>query len=99
MENSIEDIIATREFKRVSDTSSILLIIGKPKQFADSDDFYTPYQILGIGGERVRRVGGVDAVQSLQLALNMIGHDLKVLNEKREKQLIWDGSQDGDLGF
>jgi len=59
-----------------------------------------PYQILGIGDERVRCAGGVDAVQALQLAMEMIGSELYFkLNRQHDGKLRWEAGKEGDLGF
>ena len=35
--------------------------------------WYCPWQIVGLGAEQVRAAYGIDAFQSLQLAMQMIG--------------------------
>lgn len=78
----------------------VTVVIGKPEKFPDAEDYYCPYQIVGLGNERVRYAGGVDAVQAMLLALKMIGTDLCTSPEAQAKQLTWQGGQSpGDLGF
>jgi len=48
-------------------TLEVTVKLGKPKRFPGSADYYCPYQITGLGNERVRYAGGVDAVQALSL--------------------------------
>ena len=75
-------------------------MIGKPEKFPDADDYYCPYQIVGVGNERVRYAGGIDAVQALELTLKMIGTDLYTSGEAQSGALSWmGGSKKGDLGF
>ena len=78
---------------------TVTVLVGKPEKFPDAEDYYCPYQILGLGNERVRRAGGVDAVQALELALKMIGTDLYTSKESQSGELSWSGGKKGDLGF
>ena len=88
--------IATRELQ--ASGRKITVVIGKPEMFPDGVNFYCPYQIVGIGNERVRYAGGVDAVQALQLAMQMIGAELYTSQEAQSKQLSW-VDDTGNLGF
>jgi hypothetical protein len=73
--------------------------IGMPRPFdAPSGDYYCPYQITGIGRGRVKRAGGVDAIQALELAIQIIPVELDTL--RREHQgLRWADAEPGDYGF
>jgi hypothetical protein len=83
-----------------SDGRTITVRIGKPRKFPDGTDYYCPYKIAGIGDERIRYAGGVDAVQALQLTLARIGSDLYTSDEAKSRALRWEGgSIEGDLGF
>ncbi len=49
--------------------------IGQPRPFPDDPeekDFYCPYQITGIGSEKVRYMGGMDSMQALMLAIKIL---------------------------
>lgn len=94
----IETIIAIREFI-LTTGKKVTVVIGKPEKFPDSDDYYCPYQITGIGNEKIRYAGGIDAVQALLLALNMIGADLYTSKEAKKGLLRWKGGDKGELGF
>jgi hypothetical protein len=96
---NIEEVIATRSILVKDKEKKITIIIGKPKQFPDTPDYYCPYQILGIGDEKIRYAAGIDAVQAIQLAMVMIGSDLYTLKEATTGQLRWKGDEKGDLGF
>jgi hypothetical protein len=86
--------------KHYTSGRKITVVIGKPEMFPDGVNFYCPYQVVGIGNERVRYAGGVDAVQALQLAMQMIGAELYTSPEAQSKQISWDGGGvAGDLGF
>jgi hypothetical protein len=41
----------------------------------------------------------VDAFQSIELALKMIGAELGKLNREHDGQLRWEGDERGDFGF
>ncbi len=78
----------------------VQVLIGKPEPFPDGIDWYCPYQITGIGSERVWWAGGVDSVQALVLALQNVGAWLVSSPEFKGGELRWEcGSTDGDLGF
>jgi hypothetical protein len=83
--------------------TNIRVLIGRPQRLpsASNKDFVLcPYQILGIGDEKVRSAGGVDEVQGLQLAMEMIGSELYFkLNRKCAGKLRWEAGKGGDLGF
>lgn len=96
---SIGSVIASRELS-LSTGKKVTVLIGKPEPYPDGRDFYCPYQILGIGAERVRYAGGLDSAQALILALNKIGADLYASAEAKAGQLSWTtGGDVGDLGF
>jgi hypothetical protein len=95
---SVGTIIATRELALASG-KKVSVIIGKPKKIPDNGGYYCPYQIVGMGKEKVRYAGGVDGVQSLLLALEMIGADLYTSKEAKAGTLSWDGGGNGNLGF
>jgi hypothetical protein len=95
---NVGTIIATRKLA-LSNGKKVSVIIGRPKKFPDNSGYYCPYQIVGMGKEKVRYAGGVDGVQSLLLALNMIGADLYTSKEAKAGSLRWDGGEKGDLGL
>jgi hypothetical protein len=96
---SLEAIIAVRELD-LEGGGHVTVLIGKPEKFPDSEDYYCPYQIVGIKRSSIRYAGGVDAVQALDLALKMIGADLYTADEAKSGALSWrGGSGEGDLGF
>jgi hypothetical protein len=99
---SIGEVIATRTSFLANDPSSKVVVkMGRPQPLPDSigDHHYCPYQISGAGTERIFYGAGVDAFQSLELGLKMIGVDLSVLNKKLDGQLRWECDEQGALGF
>jgi hypothetical protein len=74
--------------------------LGTPQPFPDAayGDYYCPYQIVGVGSEKVRYAGGVDAVQALELALHNLPTELDALRQDNPG-LGWANAPDGDYGF
>ncbi len=62
-------------------------------------DYFCPFQIAGLGDERVRYAAGIDSVQALQLVMTMVGAYLFALNESCDRGLRWDGDEKGHLGL
>ena len=81
------------------DAKKIEVIIGKPERFADSEDYFCPYKIIGLGKEKIKYAAGIDGIQAIQLAMKMIGADLYSSKEAKEGFLKWEGGDEGDLGF
>jgi hypothetical protein len=78
----------------------VWVILGTPRPFPDAPhgDYYCPYQITGIGDEKVRHAGGVDSLQALELALHILPTELDSLR-KSHPGLRWEDSREGDYGF
>lgn len=83
MQNGIlaRDIIATRKLvvakQDMPTTWDVLIVIGKPRYVAETSNHTCPYQILGLGcDEMVKYAYGVDALQALEISLQMIQRDL-----------------------
>jgi hypothetical protein len=100
----IGEVVAERRlYLEGEPNTSIRVLVGKPQKApgtSEDDLVLCPYQILGIGDERVRSAGGVDEVQALQLAMGMIGSELYFkINRQHGGKLRWEGGKEGDLGF
>jgi hypothetical protein len=97
--NDVGEIIASRRIELLSEdgTNEVLVRLGKPQPFPDSSGFFCPIQIVGAGDEKVRCAGGLDEIQSLQLALRMASVLLETLDPETRARLRWNGSH--DLGF
>jgi hypothetical protein len=99
---SVGDVIATRNLLLLRDGTSALevhVLLGKPQAGPDHKDFYCPYQIKGVGEEKVKSVYGIDAFQALQLTLSILAVELEVLNKQLGGKLRWDCDDKGGLGF
>lgn len=96
-------IIARRTIK-TPDGKTLEVRMGAPQPFdkdvKDKHDSYCPIQIVGAFEGRVSRIGGVDSFQALQLAMNIIGTELAVLNSNEYRgKLEWLDPGDPNLGF
>ena len=99
---SVGEVIATRTLFPEKDASrKVFVRMGKPQPLphALGHDHYCPFQILGLGSEAVTYAAGVDAFQSLELCVKMIGAKLAFLNRKYDGQLSWECDDHGGLGF
>lgn len=96
--DDVGEIIATRTLS-LDGTAEANIIIGKPQRFPNGESWYCPYQTLNVGLDRILYAAGVDAVQSLILALSMIGAKLYTSDEYRAGRLSWIAGKNGDLGF
>ena len=94
----IEPVIAARQLSLVSG-GSVVVRIGAPRPFPEGDNSYCPFEILGLSPEVKSWAGGVDDIQSLQLALDKIGIILASRNRDAEDRLYWLTEGDPDLGF
>jgi hypothetical protein len=101
MKVELGPIIAERRL-RVTGRSEldVRVRLGTPRPFPDAPygDYYCPYQIVGVGNEKVRYAGGVDAIQALELALHILPTELDALRQEYPG-LGWADAPDGDYGF
>ena len=98
----IGEIIAVRELYIVEQGESdrkVEVRIGKPRLFEDSESYYCPFQIVGVGEEEIKYSAGIDAIQSLQLVMVMIGATLEYFNGELDGRLHWPGATEGKFGF
>jgi hypothetical protein len=100
--DSVGEIVASRKLTLVRENEpkeSIEVLMGKPQQTPGHDDYYCPYQIKGMGRNKVMAIHGIDSFQAMQLALNTIGVELAVINRDSGGKLFWEGDERGNLGF
>ena len=100
MPEEIGTVVAERALILDSDTR-IVARIGLPYTPADfPNESWCPWQIEGLGRDRVRRVVGVDSIQALWLAFQVVGTELYACDEYRSGRLAaFPGEANGDLGF
>lgn len=100
MEISLGEVVADRRLDWTGDTESegVMVRIGKPVRNPDPEgDWLCPIQIAGLGDDTVRAAFGVDAVQALILALQMIHIDLQAGQRRTGRTLQW--LEQSDLGL
>lgn len=87
-------VIAEREY-RVG-REKILLQIGTPHEASWKRDFYCAVRLVRGGNTTLKWAFGVDALQALQLALQLS----RVLLQISSPRISWDGGQErGDVGI
>lgn len=87
--NDVGPVIAARELEISTSKRKVTVRLGTPTRFPDGNDYYCPYQVLGLGRDRVFYGAGVDSLQALILALHNIGAELYTSNEAKTGQLTW----------
>ncbi len=98
----VGQVIAERKLTALDSSEAsdgVRVFLGKPERLPDRPDFYCPFQILGVGSDKVRCAYGIDAFQAIQLAMSAIGVFLTELNESEGSRLRWEGDEGGWLGF
>ena len=95
----IAEVIAVRRLALKDSETSVALEIGRPEKFPDGEDYFCPYRVVGLGNDKVRYAGGVDAVQALLLALKKVGAQLNTCAEHRDGRLYWLEADSRDLGL
>ena len=78
---SVGSVIAERKLT-LSGRSTVSVLIGKPEPFPDGNGYSCPYQIVGLGGEQIRRAGGDDTVQALLLGSRPSSRTLRLTKKK-----------------
>jgi hypothetical protein len=97
---SIGELFISRTLQlKDKNLANVAVTIGKPQKFPDGEDYYCPYQIIGLGDGKVSWGGGIDEIQALLLTLEQIGIFLSDSEEYKQGNLSWLGSGDGNLGF
>ncbi|HEY0016553.1 MAG TPA: hypothetical protein VGC13_09555 [Longimicrobium sp.] len=92
---ALGDVIAERELE-VDGAAGAVVRIGRPTPDpAEGGDWRCPFQIVGLGDEAVHEAFGIDAVQALQLCLQMI--DIHLASARGAREITWLGG--ADLGF
>jgi hypothetical protein len=96
---SVGTVLAERilDLDVVDGRREVQILIGLPRNIPDSEDFFCPYQIVGMLESTVRYTEGVDAAQAVYLAMEAIGTLLAETPEARSGRLTWYGER--ALGF
>jgi hypothetical protein len=73
----------------------VRVLIGRPKRRRGEEDYYCPFQVVGLAKEDVRLIVGCDSVQAIQLAFGFIGH---IIKESAPPGSAWEDASE-NLGF
>jgi len=95
---SLGTAIATRCLSLV-DGPAIVVTVGMPCKYDDTDEYYCPFQIVGLGRDSVNHASGADSMQALLLALKKIGAILNASEQAKSGRLYWFTEGNSDLGF
>lgn len=104
MEVNLSEIIAERKLTAIGFNQShtaAKVVLGMPQILTESTfgDYVTAYKIVIGEIEKTHYMVGVDAIQSLQLALKAIRVELEAMERKYDIQLVWEGDSSGRFGF
>ena len=90
-----EDVIAERRLMtRNHPKRPVVVSLGRPRQ-TEANHWECPFRISGAGIRLLECGRGIDAFQSLTLALDRIRHTL----DRLETPVVWDGVFDDHSGF
>jgi len=95
-EYELGHVIAEREYS-YADGGTLVIRIGAPQPFPEHTSYFCAYEWIDSGKVRTSRAGGVDAIQALQIVLNMIAVDLYVFNESKNNTIRWEDADEGDI--
>jgi len=77
----------------------ITVRLGWPRKVRKQKCFVCPVEMVGWGETTLRPVSGCDVFEALQLALILIGTDLKYLDDHSGGALRWVDKQRDHIGF
>ena len=98
---SKREILAIRTYRFNYEGSEYPLTvrIWRPRKVRGEPRYECAVEIAGWGKTRVRAFNGVDAFEALQLALIVIGTDVKHISEQVSGPLTWSEGARQDLAF
>lgn len=97
MKPELVDPIAERRYDLTTaagDRPSVWLKLDRPREFPDAEGYFCGYQVTGLSKPLAGHAGGVDGIQALYLAMEMVLMRLVATPEYRARQLTWHGSFD-----
>jgi len=98
--DSLGDVVLIRKLYLIGETEKEVVVkVGKPRVADENGNYYCPFQIVGLGRDKINYAMGIDAVQAMLLGLSKIGIILYASEEWKEGRLRWIGDEQGDLGF
>ena len=99
---SVGEVVAARLLQRhdlAGGPCDVTILLGKPVTLPGDTCWLCPYQIVGVGSERVKAARGADGIQAVQNAERMIGADLFYFRERLSGALTWPLADSKELGF
>ena len=105
MMDELKSIILERSFELLGangKSEKISLFIGKPYQISESDVSLTwrcPYQIVGIGLEKIKEGPGIDSIDAMLMSLQIAEAYLKSYGQTEGKTITWLGEDDLGLSI
>jgi hypothetical protein len=93
------DVIASREYI-IPETGEVVIVrLGKPRKRPYDTFFECAAELRQRERTWIRYMAGPDAFEALQLALMIIGTDLKHIHEQSGGQLVWLNATRTDVAF
>jgi hypothetical protein len=80
-----------REFEVDGEEAAAVLRIGRPVEHPEGD-WNCPFQISGMGDDRIHEASGVDSLQALSMGLQMARAQLE--SYRRSHRITWLGGDD-----
>ena len=97
--NTLGEVVAVRCLSLVDEPNREILVKMGRQRTPGEEDYFCPFQISGMGDERIDAIFGIDAFQAMQLTLQFIGARLLILNQENGGRLRWVCDEKGGLGF
>lgn len=95
MKDRISVVVGIRRLRVVGlNGEEIIVKIGKPRR-EKGGNWACPFHLSGLGFRQIEYGHGIDAIQSLLMAIDGI----RVRLEQSGKLLVWAGGESGDTGF
>lgn len=95
----MKSYIATRTYT-LDESDSVRVFLGQPTAIDERDEFQCEFEVLGLSKKINGRVVGIDAIQSLLLAMARLGSELRDSPESVSGRISWLGEDIGkNLGL
>jgi hypothetical protein len=97
MPNIMRDVLLERQFEMLDSHRSrgtVRLYLGKPYLASESNSslqWRCPYQIVGIGSEKIKEARGMDALDAIQVSLRIAEALLNSYSSTSKCKLTWLG--------
>jgi hypothetical protein len=95
-QNAIGEVIGERMLtleKSAEVARQVKVLLGKPRKFQDSEDFCCPYQIIGLGDDTIKSAAGIDSMQAIQIAMQLVASEIHNVHREDAANLRWYGNR------